>query len=339
MRIGCAEQHAIGHDACTTSTQFEHTDEQRDEEKLGLLGPCQSKKRRVDHLIIEAARERRIGQTQRIVVLQSVLIRQAVLGENRRVIDAIQHQVHRADAQHLGVGIEATEHPMSEMILILGFQHLVDVFILDAFGTFDQEAGSSHRGIADAVVDLRFHQRHHHVDDVTRCAELSIGTRCCHLAKYVFIDIAHRVSIVHVEFLNALHHFDQRARLLDEEDGIVHEAAIGRSLLVADVLDEREDIEAHCVEHLFGREVLEHVPPQRIIRHILPRVGIMPVATLEDDLRIIERRYSKCLCRCLLVELRIVQHLHKEEISHLLQYIDGVGDASRPEAHPDGINL
>ena len=57
----------------------------------------------------------------------------------------------------------------------------------------------------------------------------------------------------------------------------------------------------------------------------------MPVAFLEH--RVIYGSTKKRSVG-LLLHLRIVQHLHKEQVGHLFQYGQGVGNASRPEGIP-----
>ena len=225
------------------------------------------------------------------------------------------------------------------MRLVLLLQQFLGMVPAHKFGTFHQKSRCSHSGVADAVVQLGLHQLHHHADNVARGAELPVGACRGHLAQHILIHIAHGVTVVHIQLLNTLHHLHQRARLLDEEHGIVHKAAIGRSLLITDILNKGEHIEAHRVEHLLGRELPENVPAEVVVRHLPIGVGIVPVALFEHRIRVLEISHAHRLRGGFLVQLSIIQHLHKEEVGHLLKHINGVGNPAGPERHPDGIDL
>ena len=87
--------------------------------------------------------------------------------------------------------------------------------VLNVFGGFNDEASGTHSGVTNLILEGRLHQLDHHTDDVARSAELAIGTGGSHLAQNVLIYVAHRVPVVHVQGIDAVHHLDQRARVLD----------------------------------------------------------------------------------------------------------------------------
>lgn len=57
----------------------------------------------------------------------------------------MQHQVHGADAEHGGIGIEAMKHTGTIPVGILLFQQFLAVMLLDVFCRFHNEAGSEAR--------------------------------------------------------------------------------------------------------------------------------------------------------------------------------------------------
>jgi len=131
--------------------------------------------------------------------------------------------------------------------------------------------------------------------------------------------------------VDSFHDLDQRARRLDEEGRIGHELAVGRLLSAAEVLDEGENVTAHGPVHLLGLHILEDATTEVAVGHIPVGVRVMPHALLEG--RVLHGGTEHAGIG-LLGPLRVVEHLHEEQIGHLLQDCNGVGDASRPEGIP-----
>ena len=168
------------------------------------------------------------------------------------------------------------EHGAAVMLCILLVQELGLEVILDVFGGLHNEAGRAHSGVTDLVLEGRLHQLHHHADDVARGAELAIGAGGSHLAQDVLIDIAHRVPVVHIQRVDAVHNLHQRARVLDQEHGVLHEAAVGGLFGVPQVLDERENVVTNRIEQLGCLIILEDVPAEGVVRHIAVGFRIVP---------------------------------------------------------------
>jgi hypothetical protein len=117
VRGGGAEQHAVRHDNGRAPAGLQELQEQRHEQKLGLLGLDDGEQVFRGGLVIERARERRIGQHEAIAVgIARMLLRQRILVADVGIIDAMQRHVHRADPQHGAVEIEAVEHLLVEMV-------------------------------------------------------------------------------------------------------------------------------------------------------------------------------------------------------------------------------
>ena len=110
----------------------------------------------------------------------------------------MQHQIHGSYAQHGGIGIEAMEHGILVMVGILTFQQFFLIVLLHILCTLHDEASTSHCGVTNRVFQGRLHQFDHHTDDVSWRSELSVVTTRRHLAKDVFVSVAHGVAVVHV---------------------------------------------------------------------------------------------------------------------------------------------
>ena len=82
------------------------------------------RERRVHVLGVEAPLERRVRQDHveaRGRLLAELLgegVRERVLVVDVRVVDAVQHQVHRRDAEHGAVEVEAVEHPVLDVVAV-----------------------------------------------------------------------------------------------------------------------------------------------------------------------------------------------------------------------------
>ena len=80
----------------------------------------------------------------------------------------------------------------------------------------------------------------------------------------------------------------------------------------------------------------EVLPAKYAIRDVLVRLGIVPkTILLEDEVIGVD---AQGLGVGLLLILRVVQHLHEEEVGHLLQDGHRVSDAASPEGVPDLID-
>ena len=136
--------------------------EQGQEQKLGLPGLDHALQILGGGFIVEAAGERRIGQYQRIFSgVLAVLLGEAVAIRDIRILDAVQHHVHGADAQHGRIEVEAVEEILVKMLaqLVVAEQRLM--MLAQVFIDGDQKAASAASRIADHVLGLRRHQLDH----------------------------------------------------------------------------------------------------------------------------------------------------------------------------------
>ena len=232
------------------------------------------------------------------------------------------------------VGVEAMQKSVLVVVGIVTLQQLALVVLLDVLGTLHYEASRTHGRVADGVAQGGLHHVHHHTYDMARGAELTVVARGCHLAQHVFVDIAHGVAVVHVQGIYAFHYLHQCARVLNQESSTCHESAVGRFPARVEVLDEGECITADDAKHLLCLLVLEHAPAQRLVGHLAVRVGVVPCPLLEGG---VLHRHTHNAGIGLLGLLRIVQHLHEEQICHLLQNGNGIRYATRPKRIPNGV--
>ena len=157
------------------------------------------------------------------------------------------------------------------------------------------------------------------------------------LAEQVLVDVAHDVLVVEVEGLDVVHDLREHLGGGDEEDRVLHVAREGGVASLADLLDEREDVVLHRLEHLAGLEVAEAVPAEVGVGGLDARLlGDHADAVLEHALlqRDAQRRGVR-----LGLQLVVVQQLHEHQVRDLLQHRDGAGDATGPDGLPDLVDL
>ena len=91
VRLAGTEQHAVRHDAGTAAAGFQHPQKERKEEQLGLFGVGDGFQVVVDALGVHGALERRVGQADRVLTANGVLLGNAVLIVDIRVGDGVEH--------------------------------------------------------------------------------------------------------------------------------------------------------------------------------------------------------------------------------------------------------
>jgi hypothetical protein len=78
VRLAAAEQHAVGHDDRRAAARLEQAQEQREEQKLGLLGLDDLQQVLGRVLVVQAAGEGRVGQDEGVLlVVARVVLRRA----------------------------------------------------------------------------------------------------------------------------------------------------------------------------------------------------------------------------------------------------------------------
>ena len=206
------------------------------------------------------------------------------------------------------------------------------VILFDIFHCLYQESCTSHGRVADIVLWCRLHHFYYHADDMTRCAELTISARGCHFAKYILIHIAHGIAVVHIECIHTIYNLCKRASIWNQEYGSLHVSAIGALFASTDMLDKLEYILANHVVHILRACIAEHRPSHAFVWHFLIGIWIQPHLA-RRECRILYFAIEVA-CVVFFLQLLIVEHLHKKDVSHLLQYCDWIGDSSHKECVP-----
>ena len=180
---------------------------------------------------------------------------------------------------------------------------------------------------------MRRGQLDHELDDVARGAELAVLPGAGDLAEHVFVEVALGVAVLHRHLVDHVHDLGEQRRRRDGEARILHVVRVGRAV-AAERAQEREDVLADDGEHLRRREVLE-ARPAAGPRRARP-AGDRPCPR--------ERRAapSACLSRvglALLQRVQVVEPLDEEQVGDLLDDLERIGDAARPEGIPEGVDL
>ena len=149
VRLAGAEEHAVRHDDRRAAARLEQTQEERQEEQLGLLGLDHSLEILGDVLVVERSGKGRIGQHQGVLlILAGVVLRERVAALDVGVLDAVQQHVHAADAEHGAVVLKAVEEPVMEVLVQLGVGEELGDVLAQVFARDHQEAAGAGGGVA-----------------------------------------------------------------------------------------------------------------------------------------------------------------------------------------------
>lgn len=110
VRFAAAEEDAVGDDAGAAATLLQRAEEEGEEEELCLLRIRHGLQLFVNAFSIDASFEGRVRKAQCIGTLCLVLLREAVLIGDAGMDDAMEHEIHRGDAEHRLVGVESMKH-------------------------------------------------------------------------------------------------------------------------------------------------------------------------------------------------------------------------------------
>ena len=327
----CAEQHAIGDNRGAATTKLKHSDKECHKQKFGLLGLSNSKQRFAYSIVVETTCKWWISKAEGITILVSIIGRKAISILNIWVIYTVEHKVHSTDTKHCGVGIKTVQKTTLIVLHILGVKQLLLAVLLNILSTLDNKTRRAHSRVADSILNSGLHKLDHHLDNMARGTELSIITTRSHLAQDILIYIAHSVTVVHIQSINALDNLNKCAWVLNHKGSVSHKSTICRLLASVKILDKGKGITTNDAIHLLSLLILEHTPSQGLVWHILIHIGVVPHTLTEC--RVFDS-HTHNIGISLLGLLSIVQHLHKEEIGHLLQHCHRVGNTARKKCIP-----
>ena len=189
----------------------------------------------------------------------------------------MQEEVHCSDTQHRRVGIVAIDKRRLDMLHRFCRIECPLVMLLDILHCFHQEARTTHRRVADIVGRCRLHHIDNHTNDVARCTKLSVSARSSHLTEDILIDIAHRITIVHIEGIDPIDHLRQCTSIRDKESRRLHIPTVSTLLTCSDCLDKLKDILTNHLEHVFWTRMAEHRPAHTLVGHLLFGDRVQPV--------------------------------------------------------------
>ena len=213
VRVGRAEEHAVGHDDGGASAGLEQAQEEREEEQFGLLRLDDLLEVLGGVLVIERPGKRRIGEDQRVfLLLARVVLRQRVAVADVGILHAVQQHVHAADAQHRIVEVEAVEKLMMEVTCEFGVAKDLRMVLAQILARGDKKAGRAARRIAEHVARLRRDHLDHQPDDVPRRAELAVLTGGRDLGEHVLVQVALGVALLHRHLVDHVDDLRQQSR-------------------------------------------------------------------------------------------------------------------------------
>ena len=241
----------------------------------------------------------------------------------------MQQHVHRTDTQHSLVGIKTIKH--GRIIALAHISIGLDggaVLVVNLAGSLHDESCTTHRWVANHIINLRLSHRDDHTDDMTRGTELSVLAFLRHASQHILVNIAHRVGIFHIQQVDIIYHRLQHICLWNAEHSILHIATISRTTLFSNALDKHKHIVTHVVQHILSRKALEYRPAKVLVRNLLVGFWVSPLLPLLKQ-RILEF-VTKLDSVTLLMTLLIVEQLDEEQIRELLKDSNGHGDTTCP---------
>jgi hypothetical protein len=152
------------------------------------------------------------------------------------------------------------------------------------------------------------------------------------LPEHVLVEVALRVALLHRHLVEHVDDLRQQARLVarQREARILHVLRVRRAF-AAEGAEEGEDVIGDDVVHLARLVVLEARPAQLVVR---AAAGVLPRG--KDDA--LQRR-AEARGLQLFDGLQIIQTANEKQIRDLLDHLERIGDASRPERVPNAVDL
>lgn len=258
-----------------------------------------------------------------------------VLGEripinDMRTFYPVQHHVHRPDAEHGAVEIEAVEHRLVEMFAQFRVAQHFGMPAPQVLTDGDQETAGASGRIADDVRRLWLRQLDHQRNNVPRRAELPVLPGSRDLAEHVLVDITLGVAIVHPHIVELLHRLSEQRRRRNAEARVLHVLAESRTL-PAERAQEREHVLVNDCEHLARLEGFEPRPAQILVGAAALILTLRKNPPLHFDL---ELRGLP-----LLDGMELIETLDEQKVSDLFDHGQRVRHSARPEIVPDTVNL
>ena len=212
MRVGRAEEHAVGHDDGGASAGLEQAQEQREEEQLGLLRLDDLLQVLGGVLVVERSGERRVGEDQRVFfLLARVVLRERVAVADVGIFHAVQQHVHAADAEHRVVEVEAVEILMMKVPREFGVAKNLRMVLAQIFARRHKKPAVPHAGSHSTSRRLRRDHLDHQPDDVARRAELAVLPGGSDLGEHVLVEVALGVALLHRHLVDHVDDFGEKA--------------------------------------------------------------------------------------------------------------------------------
>ena len=223
VRVGRAEEHAVGHDDGGASAGLEQAQKEGEEEQFGLLGLDDLLEVLGAVLVVERAGEGRIGEDEGVFfLLARVVLRKGVAVADVGVFHAVQEHVHTADAEHGVIEVEAVEEVVVKVFLELRVAEDFRVMVAEVFARRHEEAARTAGGIADDILRRGRGEFDHELDDVARSAKLAVLPGAGDFAEHVFVEIALGVAVFHRDQIDHVHHLRQQSRCRHGKPSILH---------------------------------------------------------------------------------------------------------------------
>ena len=185
----------------------------------------------------------------------------------------------------------------------------------------DRETAGAARQVANALARARRQHLHHHADDMARRAELPVAPGGVELAEQVFVQVPLHVLVLlrDLHLVDQLAGFDQQGWLADLALGVGH-VALERAARRPQLAQVGKDHFFQMAQSFLGFQVRPIAPAQ-----VLRQAGGVGLPQLLGQL------FASVLC--------VVHALEEEQVRKLLDGVQRVGQAARPELVPQRVDL
>ncbi len=218
-------------------------------------------------------------------------------------------------------------------LFLVGEQRLV--LAPQIFARRHQEAAGTGRRIADDILRRRRHQLDHQLNNVPGRAELAVLAGAGDLGEEVFVEVALCIAILHGDRLDHIDYTAMKCWCRDREARALH---VLRRALAANLLQPRENVVVEPVPHLTGFKVLDAGPAQVGVWDEIARAALALLLPFRKN-RLHALRADTLSGHLVFSGLDLVQPLQEQQVGDLLDDLQRVRNAARPERIPNFIDL
>jgi hypothetical protein len=154
------------------------------------------------------------------------------------------------------------------------------------------------------------------------------------LRQHVFVEVALGVAILHRDFSQQIDHLGEQRGRRNREARALHMGGV-RAVGLGHVAQEREHVLGDDFEHRRGVFVLQPGPAHLLIGNATALADL--VLAVREDAPL--DRLFETVGLVLFAGVRVIEPAHEQQVGDLLDHLERIGDAARPERVPHAVDL